>query len=519
MSTQSTPSINIELLPIYIFFWIAGADNDINQQETNTFLRLIDRTNWCKSRYFIDLVHKTNTLYPSVSKQYFAGNLTLDSSLLRSILTQIKNEYPQSQMQKIDEDLKLLCKSIARSSGGFVGLSSVSHCETQAIIVIHQLIKETLLSTCTIRKSEPSPVIREQVKITQWHDGPIDLKCINIIDETIDAKTFRFKMNDNRKFKYSPGQFITFLLEIEGKPVSRSYTISSSPTRNEVLEVTIKKIKGGLVSNWMFEHVTPNMILKATGPNGHFTCKNQMANKNKSNEQNQDTKFLFLSAGSGVTPMMSMVRYLHDQGRNNDIIYLNCTRTQNDIIFKEEIELSNKRMSNLTYHYTLSGDVEKSWNGFTGRISKKTIEAAVPDLHERQIYLCGPDPFKQTAETILTQLAFDMSNYHYESFGGKPIDFDKIDGLDTQQEFEVQYSQSSVSAKIKANQTLLDHAEQSGISINNACRSGVCGSCKVKVTHGKVRSLVDDNLSFEEKNEGFVLACVCLGESNLSIEA
>ena len=165
-----------------------------------------------------------------------------------------------------------------------------------------------------------------------WNTRKTPVTCINVIQETHDVKTFQFHADEPQLFHFKPGQFIGLNLEIEGVKHNRSYTIASSPTRPHILEITIKKEKGGAVSPWLHENIKLGSKLEFRGPAGRFN------NLDASSE-----KVLLISAGSGITPMMSMSRFWTDSQPSKDIIFLNWVRSVEDIIFRREIALLDAR--------------------------------------------------------------------------------------------------------------------------------------------------------------------------------
>ncbi|BCE01530.1 2Fe-2S iron-sulfur cluster-binding protein [Marinicellulosiphila megalodicopiae] len=487
-------------LPIYLFLWIAGADDDISPKEIETFHRLIDKTSWCKSRYLIEHVNLSSQIFKTVWKQYQDGSFKLNSLDIRILLEKIKFQYPISDCQNIKDDLLLICEAIAKTDGGIFGINTISTSEANAIIVIETLINETLIFQSDTRKNEPSQIERQISSDRFCSAESIDLICIGVNQETNDIHTFRFKEINNRLFDYQAGQFITFNLMIDSKKVSRSYTISSTPTRPDILEVTIKSIEGGLVSNWMKSHIHQGSKLNAKKAAGEFIFNHSITKK-----------ALFISAGSGITPVMSMLRSLYDINRNMDIIFLNSCRTEKDIVFKDEINFYSKKMPLLKFHYSLTGQCRKSWKGMTGRLNAELLQQAAIDLHDRHIYLCGPDKFKDSIEAVLKSLNFNFDNYFYESFGGNTeITFNGESTLS-----KIIFNISDIVANITSPQSLLECAESAGVSIPNACRAGACGSCKVKVVSGKVISLKSGK---KVDSQDTVLACCHTSVEDVELE-
>jgi Oxidoreductase FAD-binding domain len=145
-----------------------------------------------------------------------------------------------------------------------------------------------------------------------WSDAEhADLVCRKVLDITHDVKSFLFEAPEGRVFRFDPGQFITLQLEIDGQHVSRCYTISSPPTRPHPIAITVKRVVGGPVSNWLHDNVFPGARIAVQAPLGSFTIAGQEA-----------TKYLFLSAGSGITLVMSMTRALYDLGSDADILFI-----------------------------------------------------------------------------------------------------------------------------------------------------------------------------------------------------
>src|SRR5258708_4090001 len=252
-------------------------------------------------------------------------------------------------------------------------------------------------------------LIEERAASALWSGGVPSLKVADIIEETADAKTFRLVGEKPLLFSYRPGQFVTLLLTIDGEYIERSYSISSSPSRPHVLELTVKRVPGGRVSNWLCGPLKLGARLTIKGPGGKFSCFDCPA-----------SKMLFIGAGSGITPMMSMSRWIADTSADVDVKFLASFKSPADIIFRKELELISARHACFRVAVTLTSAWPKrteSWTGFTGRFDKSMIHALVPDLDQRHVFLCGPEPFAAEVRRILQELGFDQAKLHSESFG------------------------------------------------------------------------------------------------------
>ena len=164
------------------------------------------------------------------------------------------------------------------------------------------------------------------------------LKVAEVIEETANVRTFRLVPPDggNIPFEYLPGQFLTLEIEPAGKRIKRSYTIASSPTRPECLEITVKREEKGLVSGYLHSEIKPGDQLRLSAPAGGFTFTGE-----------QHNSIVLIAAGVGITPIMSVVRYLTDKKWDGDIFVILSFRTVQDFIFAEEIGRLEERHSNL----------------------------------------------------------------------------------------------------------------------------------------------------------------------------
>ncbi len=382
---------------------------------------------------------------------------------------------------------------------------------------------------------------------TWWRKGEITVKCVKIFNETADVMTFSFAA-DGVLFDYKAGQFITLILDIKGEEVLRSYSISSSPSRPYLLEVTVKRVSGGKISNWLHDHVKVGDEILIDGPSGKFTCVDV-----------EQPKVLFLSAGSGITPMMSMSRWFLDTASHRDIIFFHNAKTPKDIIFRQELQL----MATINPHFqlfvsTTRPDPEAAWLGLQGRLSPGILEVIAPDYMDRTIYVCGPHEFMRSTKHMMTELGFPMQNYYEESFGGtklvpvKPSEVKSTSKVSFKSKFRKIFpeledepktpikldlsNQKTVTAKkpgvavffAKTNkeavceeeESILDAALREGVKIRSSCRTGNCGTCKKVKLAGEVRLTgVPEGLDESEIQEGFILTCISVPVSRVELDA
>ncbi len=442
------------------------------------------------------------------------------------------------------------------------------------VIMISQ-IGDPDQSTIMVTRPEPTPeeympvyAVKPQ-RFTRWRKGDITLTCIEVISETHDVKTFRLVADPPILFSYQPGQFVTLDLEIDGEEVLRSYSISSTPSRPHSLEITVKRVPTsgpdlppGLVSNWLHDNVIVGSQLKVNGPLGKFSCF-----------QYPSRKLLFISGGSGITPMMGMSRWLCDTGAECDVAFFHSSRTPADVIYQQELMLMSARHPNFKPFVTVTqAQSGQSWLGLTGRLNPEMLKSVVPDFLDRMIFVCGPAPFMSATKDLIASLNFPMERYHEESFGSpkkKPLNGSPTgpQGQDEQPQgngglramlknSDTAVQESSLTPAVAMNPTeanpttaahpskvasliavifqksaqqvdgdgeesILAMAEQQGVKIRSSCRSGACGTCKKKKISGTVHmdDFDPDALEPEEQEAGYILTCVAFPRDQVVVDA
>lgn len=337
--------------------------------------------------------------------------------------------------------------------------------------------------------------------------GTMHLVLESIRRETHDTKTLRFTVPRERRFQAKPGQFLTFHWVIKDKLVTRSYTISSSPKHSEYVEITPKRITNGCVSNFLHDEVKPGLTVEASGPYGHF-CFDDVAHGS----------IVLFAAGSGITPMIAMLRYIRDEYLSTPVTLLYCVRTSKDIIFEAELEEIRGVVPSFDYYVSVS-QPEADWKGYTGRLSREFVLECTSDLERSTVFLCGPTGFMENAREILTSLGVDQSRIKQESFGEQRAPETSPEQLDAHNVGIVEFLTSRKSCKLNPRLTLLEVAENNGVHIPYGCRQGYCGTCATRVLCGSVRMDTEEGLTPEQIAAGYVLPCVSKGEGRVVVAA
>lgn len=344
------------------------------------------------------------------------------------------------------------------------------------------------------------------------------LVCREVRVETHDVKSFVLSAAEPRLFDYKPGQFLTFDLEIGGERISRCYTLSSSPTRPHLVSITVKRVPGGPVSNWLHDTVRPGTRLRAVGPLGEFTCADHPA-----------PKYLFLSGGSGITPLMSMARAHDDLASEVDILFVHSARTPADIIFRDETALMERHRPRFRAVAVCEGDSPEGgtpgerWDGFRGRLSLPMLRQIAPDLLEREVFTCGPSPYMAAVRAMLGEAGFDMGRYHEESFDfselarSEPEIPAEIAALEAGS-FKVEFTKSRRRIECAADATVLAAARAAGMRPPSSCTQGKCGACKTRLVSGTVDMKHAGGIRQREIDQGMILICCSRPTSDLVIE-
>ncbi|WP_342151531.1 hybrid-cluster NAD(P)-dependent oxidoreductase [Methylorubrum sp. SB2] len=365
------------------------------------------------------------------------------------------------------------------------------------------------------------PAARRLTASTPWDAEADDrLVCLAVRDETHDVKTFVLAPKEPRLFAYAPGQFLTFSFEIGGETIHRCYTISSTPTRPHAVSFTVKRMPGGPVSNWLHDNLKPGDTVRALGPMGDFSCF-----------QHPAPKYLLLSGGSGVTPMMSMARTFYDLAEARDVAFVHSARTPTDIVFRAELETMARLDKNFRFHAVCEADApDEAWTGPKGRLSLDILRQVVLDFMDREVFVCGPKPYMDAVKAMLKDAGFDMARHHQESFdfgelpeaeqaaaaeAEKSLDAAPARGVRT---FRVEFAKTRRVLECPEDTTVLDAARKAGIRLPSSCAKGLCGTCKSKLTKGTVSMSHAGGIRQREIDAGMALLCCSKPTSDLVVE-
>ncbi|NOH71207.1 MOSC domain-containing protein [Vibrio pectenicida] len=397
----------------------------------------------------------------------------------RCILTTI--DVSKGKLRETKEPLKTLSQFRANERGGvFFGQNLVAKNEGM------------------IRQGDMVEILEYKDKESYPDNSPkrFSMTCVEKEPLARDFVTFWLEPEPGVTPSYLPGQHLPISVKIGDEHIARRYTLSSSPSRPGKLAISVKRIDEGRISNWLHDHFNLGNTLVCESPQGSFHLGEQY-----------DKPILLLSAGSGVTPMLSMLRYLSDNDQADDVFFYHQCRSVEDIPCQPELDEFKRKHPGLRVLISLS-QPPADWFGLRGRLSMSHLKQ-IKEVEKRQVFVCGPDGFMQKAKNLLLQKGLAEECYHQEAFG--------VSQISTKPFQELQLSVNGRVFTGNNQKPLLDQAEDAGISIANSCRAGLCGACKVTVESGKVHQPDVPGLQGSERNMGVVLACCCVPETDIEI--
>lgn len=335
-----------------------------------------------------------------------------------------------------------------------------------------------------------------------------DLLVRRVVPITHDVTSFVFERPAGWAGRHDAGQHLTLSAGVRGEQVERCYTISSPPTRAETLSITVKRQPGGVFSPWLHEEVRPGDRIRARGPSGVFTT-----------EEHPARAYLFLSAGSGITPAMSMTRMLADIGSDASVRFVHSARSPVDIIFRRELEALRETGLDLEVTVVCEADHPTDrWVGPKGRLSVDLLRWVAPDVTTREVFLCGPPGYMAATGHVLDALAVDPDRVHRESFSFGPTLL-AFDGASDAGEFRIDLRSSGRTITCSADSTVLDAVLQAGVMLRSSCRQGLCGTCKLTLLGGEVDMRHQGGIRPREIERGSILPCCSRPLGDLVLEA
>ncbi len=325
------------------------------------------------------------------------------------------------------------------------------------------------------------------------------LTVAEVIDETADARSVVFDLPDTQRESftdYKPGQFLTLRIpsDVTGS-VARCYSLASAPATDKLPKVTVKRTVDGYGSNWVCDNLAPGSQIEVLPPSGVFTPKDL------------DTPLLLIAAGSGVTPVMSILKAALHAG-SAPVTFFYANRGTEDVIFADELrDLQEAHPDRLTLIHWL-----EALQGLPG---DRMLASAFRPFAERTAYLCGPGPFMDAVHKGLAGAGFPHHNVHtevYNSLSGDPfadVELAEVTEAEEAQAatVEVELDGETHSLRWPRKRSLIDVMLAAGLDAPYSCQEGECGSCACTLTEGTVDMENIGALDPEDIADGYILGC------------
>lgn len=341
------------------------------------------------------------------------------------------------------------------------------------------------------------------------------LKVSSIKKTTDDCSIVTFDIDESLhdRFKFIQGQYLTLEASIDGESVRRSYSLCTSPI-DQVWSVAIKKVEGGKFSTYANEVLHVGDELMVMPPDGKF---------HKSIEPEKSNNYIAFAAGSGITPILSIIKTHLELEPNATFTLFYVNQTVSSIILKEEIEgLKNKYMERLEIFHFLTREF-RSAELFNGRLSKDKLDQIFADIIDvndvNDAFICGPTEMIFLVKDYLLEHGMDVQNVHFELFGtGNTYkNKKKTTKIQSDRLSSVRIKDGGTDIIIKmpldGEDNILDAALRNNADLPYACKGGVCCTCRAKLLEGKVDMAVTYGLEPDEIDNGYILTCQAIPKS------
>lgn len=351
--------------------------------------------------------------------------------------------------------------------------------------------------------------------IAKLHPKRLDLAVTEIFQDTPSTKTFRVvsngALNKNQALPpFQAGQYINLYTTINGVDTARPYAISSCPTQREYYDLTVKLVDGGFVTNYLLgDDVKVGQTFSATSPMGTFYH----------NPLFHGDDLVFLAGGSGGAPARSMIESVLNRGLNINFHLVYGNSYENDVIFQDTFRELADKYENFQLSEVISRPTD-GYDGLSGHLNKDLlIQLLDGDVTKKTYYICGPTPFNDFCVEQLKALGVEDKRMRIEC-NGPPK---KPSCLDGWPEVVAEQDEITVTVKgrgqfvAKAGEPLLNSLERNGYTVENACRSGECSLCRVKILDGEVFNPPESLLRKSDKDFGWVHSCVAFPTTDIEI--
>ena len=326
------------------------------------------------------------------------------------------------------------------------------------------------------------------------------LSIKNYIQETANAVSLIFDIPEHLKdnFSFKAGQYVTLKTTIEAKEIRRSYSICSSPNSGE-LKVAIKRVENGVFSTYAISHLKTGDVIEVHEPEGKFIL-----------EPTRSTNYLGIVAGSGITPVLSMIKTVLQLEPSSSFTLIYGNKSSDETMFKTELDaLSLAYDTRFNLEYVFSRQNEEG--SLFGRIDEGHTNYFIKNIYKnwsfKTAFLCGPEEMIKTVSTTLKENHYKESQILFELFTASINEESSSELKDGQTEVAVLLDDEELSFTMNQKDNILAAALRNDVDAPYSCQGGVCSSCLGKVTQGTAVMVKNSILTDDEVNEGFILTC------------
>lgn len=332
------------------------------------------------------------------------------------------------------------------------------------------------------------------------------LKLKEVVPVASEAVNLVFEKPQSN-FQYKPGQFVTIIKEIDGKKVRRAYSLCTTPFDDEFPAVTVKRVPGGLMSNYINDHFKAGDEIEIMEPMGRFTTEYSETNRRKA---------VFFGGGSGITPLYAIMRSVLIKEPQSEVALVYGNRSEEYVVFKEQFEQLKRQYNG---RFQLVHVLEDDPNGFAQHVGRPTPEMIVQIIGELQTteeteyYICGPEPMMQVVKAGLIQANVAEESIRMESFeAGKtsPADVNSTESgkFDGKSDVTIVLDGEEHQITVDGKTSILDAGLDADLDMPYSCQSGLCTACRAKCIEGEIDQEDAEGLTKDEEEQGYVLLCV-----------
>lgn len=314
--------------------------------------------------------------------------------------------------------------------------------------------------------------------------------------------SFEIEKNLEKNFSFKPGQYLTLEKEIDGELIKRSYSICSSPDEIN-LKTGIKTVKNGKFSNYAVKDLKVGDKIMVSHPQGKFLLKKNLESKN----------IFFLAAGSGITPILSMIKSLLQRDYMSKVLLVYGNKSEKTKMFAVELhDLADKYDNFILIDIYSKEKIKNKLNGrINGEILNHILKEKYSEVNFEEFYICGPNEMNLNCKEFIAENYISNDNIYTELFFNKKIN--KSSEIEKEVFFEITLDNEKYNFKSKSKKNILDELLANGVDAPYSCRNGICSSCVCKVIKGEVIMSENQVLSKDEVEDGLILSCQSLPKS------